>query len=69
MQMEMFELVCVRGKEVFGLSLWAKDTKEALAKARAMVRESGYAVHPAPSERSERPKVQPEVAQSLPLAA
>ena len=57
----LHDLVCVRGKETFGLSLWAKDIKEALARARATVRESGYAVHPAP-------KVQPETSPAPVLA-
>lgn len=51
--MQMIELVCVRGKEVFGLTLAAKDTKEALARARALLRESGYAAHPAPKVPTE----------------
>lgn len=60
---QLHDLVCVRGKETFGLSLWAKDTKEALHGARLMLRDTRYAVHPAP-------KGQPEQASyTLPLAA
>lgn len=51
--MELHDLVCVRGRETFGLTLCAKDIKEAMARARAMVRESGYAVHPVPKAHPE----------------
>lgn len=44
----LHHLVCVRGKDTFGLSLWEADLSKALAKARRLLSESGYAVHPAP---------------------
>lgn len=62
----LHHLVCVRGKEAFGLALWIEGKgereglKAALGKARAMVRESGYSVYPAP-------KAQPEVEAKAPL--
>lgn len=45
--MKMFNLVAVKGKETFGISLWADDIKKAMSKARRMLMDAGYAIHPA----------------------
>lgn len=45
--MKLFNLVAVKGKDTFGLSLWAENIKQAMTVARRMVSSTGYAIHPA----------------------
>jgi hypothetical protein len=49
----LFHLVAVRGKETFGLTLAGNNLSHAMAKARRVLTESGYAVHPAPTHVEE----------------
>lgn len=42
MKISLHNLVCVRGREVFGLSLWAYNTKHALKLAKSLLAGSGY---------------------------
>lgn len=42
----LYNLVVVRGKETFGLTLWAESLQKAMAKARHLLIGSGYAIHP-----------------------
>lgn len=45
--MKLFNLIAVKGKDTFGLSVWAKNIKDALSSGRRMLTNSGYAIHPA----------------------
>ncbi|MCW2286659.1 hypothetical protein M2323_004699 [Rhodoblastus acidophilus] len=44
--MKLFHLTCASTNAAFGLSLFARDLKQALAKARRMLEGTGYAPHP-----------------------
>lgn len=42
----MVRLACTRGKDTFGLTLQARNTKHALVLAKRLLDGSGYSVHP-----------------------
>lgn len=42
----MFNIVCVKGLSSFGLTINAKNLKQAIARARVMMEGSGYSVQP-----------------------
>ena len=46
MNFSLYRLVCSRGSDQFGLSVWATSARHAMNKAKSLLTESGYSVYP-----------------------